>query len=115
MSKRDREKLETLAEIAALLSYRAQRPMAQAQARAAGARIRAQEIGEARAQLGSDATDPVQAAFMARQAIHLRQLHGKAMSDVARFQAELEIATAQARPQLGRKIAIERLLRQSRR
>ena len=105
-----KDRLEALVAIAAVLSDRALAPVAAAQARLETARARADGLAASRAQLRGDCCDPVQAAMMARQGEALRRRQATAMTDLARIQAELEIAKAAARPAFGRKIALERLL-----
>lgn len=107
---RRRDRLAALSQVAALLSDQALAPVAAAQARVAAARGAAEAIARTRAELSADAADPVQAALMARQAERLRQRQAAAMTDLARLQADLEMAKAAARPAFGRMIALDRLL-----
>jgi len=107
------DRLAALAAVAALMSDRALAPVATAQARLAAGRRQAEAIAQARAQLTADAADPVQAALMALQAERMRQRQVAAMSDLARLQAEFEIAKAAARPAFGRRVVLARLLAQA--
>ena len=103
------DRLAALAALAGLMSDRAMGPVARAQARLDGARAEVGALAEARARAEVDAADPVQAALMARQAEGVRRRQVAAMTDLARLQAELEIAKAAARPAFGRKLALGRL------
>lgn len=109
MTRRDR-RLADLAALAAMMSERALAPVALAQARIVAGRSEVEALAQARTQLGADAADPVQAALMARQADRLRHRQVAALSDLARLQAEVEIAKAAARPAFGRKQVLDRLL-----
>jgi hypothetical protein len=105
-----KDRLAALRQVAALLSDQALAPVAAAQAQVEAARGHAAAIARTRAELSANAADPVQAALMARQAQRLRQRQAAAMTDLARLQANLEMAKAAARPAFGRKIALDRLL-----
>lgn len=109
MRKRE-EKLAELARIAALLADRGLAPVAAAQARRDARRARIDRLAAQRATLSAGSGEPVLAAALARQAERLRRIQAEAMTDLARHEAELEIAKARARPAFGRKLALERLL-----
>jgi hypothetical protein len=109
---RKADKLASLAALAGLVADRALLPVAQAEARLARARMRAEALAQARGALASSVTDPLQAALMARQAERLRHSQIAAMSDLARCQVDVELAKDAARPAYGRKLALERLLAQ---
>jgi len=99
-----------MASLAAILSDRALQPVAQAQTRLDAAKAEVAAIAQVRASLGCDASDPVQAALMARQGERLRHRQAAAMSEVANRQAKLDINKTAARPAFGRKIALEKLM-----
>jgi hypothetical protein len=103
------DRLAMLARLAALLSDRALGPVAEAKARVAAAQVRADAMAQARSRICVDAGDPVQAALMGRQVDGLRHRHIAAMSELAGLQAQLDHATASARPAFGRKIALDRM------
>lgn len=111
---RGSDKMAALASLAGLIADRALAPVTEAQARLAKARARADVLAQARATLSIDASDPLQAALMARQSERMRHRHVAAMSDLARLQAELEIAKEAARPVYGRKLVLERLIARTR-
>jgi hypothetical protein len=108
------DKMAALAALAGLVADRALAPVAVAQARLAAARAKAGALAQTRATLATDAADPLQAALMARQSERMRHRHIAAMSDLARLQADLELAKEAARPAYGRKLALDRLLAQRR-
>lgn len=104
------EKLRALAQIAALLAERALPPVAAARDRVAAQQGRIDDMVAQREALAVDGVDPVLAARLASQAQRLRQQQATAMSDLARAQAELELAISAARPALARKAVLERLV-----
>lgn len=104
------DKLADLARIAALLADRALPPVAAAQNRLAAQQGLIDDMASRRAALRGDGVDPALAARLARQAQRLRVQQSEAMSDLARAQAELEMAKAAARPALARKAVLERLV-----
>ena len=105
-----RDRLQTLAAIAALAEERALAPLATAQARLAAARAEVAQIRQARDGLTLDATDPFQARMTIRMAQSLRDRQAAALSELATREAAVEIARTVARPAVGRRIALERLL-----
>ena len=104
------DKLRDLARIAALLAERALPPVAAARDRVAAQQRRIDDMAARRDALVVDGVDPVLAARLAQQAQRLRLQQATAMSDLARAQAELELAIAAARPALARKAVLERLV-----
>lgn len=107
---RRQDRLRALAALAALLEERALAPVAAAQMNVAHAEARIAELRTARKDLAADACDPFQAVMMARQAERLRHRHAAALSDLAALRAALEIAKASARPAVGRRHVLDRLL-----
>jgi hypothetical protein len=103
-------RLADLARIAALLAERALPPVAAAQERLATAQALIDDMAARRAGLKLDGADPVLAAQLARQAQRLRVHQTMAMADLARAQAELNVAKAAARPVMARKVVLERLV-----
>jgi hypothetical protein len=104
------DRLRALAALAAMLEKRAAAPVAAAEARMGRAKAEVTAIRQAREHLAADARDPLQAAMMARQADRLRHRQAEALSELAARQAALEIAKAGARPAVGRRIVLDRLL-----
>jgi hypothetical protein len=103
-------RLKALSQIASLVEARALLPVAQAQARLGKISTEVSSIRKVREDLAADPCDPFQAAMMARQAERLRLRHAAALSELAACQAALDIAKASARPAVGRRIAVDRLL-----
>jgi hypothetical protein len=106
-------RLNDLARIATLLSDRALAPVAAAQARVEAKRTEVAGLATHRRALDTDGADPVQAAFLAQQARRLRRRQASALSELARLEAELEIAKAAARAAYGRKLVLDRLHREA--
>lgn len=102
-------RLAILAELAALAEQRALAPLRAAQTRLALSEANVAALRQAREDLAADAGDPVQAALMARQSDQLRKRHVTALSALAADRAALELARAEARPFIGRRLALERL------
>jgi hypothetical protein len=102
-------RLRLLADLAALAEQRALVPLRAAQSRLAASEAVVAALRQAREDLAADASDPVQAALMARQSEQLFKGQLAALSALAADRAALEIARATARPVIGRRIALERL------
>jgi hypothetical protein len=107
-------RLAQLARLAGLISDRALAPVAALRAEIAATTAARGALADRRAALARDTTDPVLAALMARQAERLRLREADALSRLARLEAELERAKAAARPAYGRKVALDRLVQETR-
>lgn len=103
-------RLADLALVAALLAERASAPVAKAQDRLRAQKGQIDGLVARRAALSLDGADPVVAARLARLAEHLRQEHAAAMVELARAQAECDIARQAVRPAVARKAVLERLV-----
>lgn len=104
------DRLRALAALAALMEERALAPVAVARGRVDRAEAEVAAIRQARDALSADAQAPFQAAMMARRAEDLRRRQAAALSELAALRAALEIAKASARPAVGRRHALDRLL-----
>lgn len=113
MTGRDARRLADLARIAAMLAERAAGPVALAQGRLQAQTARIDALAARRAALSLDGADPVVAARLALMAERLRREHAAALMELARAQAECDIARQAARPALARKSVLERLVQRA--
>lgn len=102
-------RLADLARIAALAAEHAAAPVARAQARLRVLQRHIDDLAARRAGLSTDGVDPVVAARLARLAQRLRQDQAAALAELARAQADLDMAWQAARPALSRKLVLARL------
>lgn len=105
-----RDRLRALAALALLVERRALVPVAKAQAAVAAAASEVAEVQRHRQSMTVDVLDPALAAGMSRHAERLRRKQAEVLSGLAGKKADLEIALHHARPAIGRRIVIQRLV-----
>ena len=115
MTRRATDRLSRLSALAALIADREVAEVAAASAVCTEIEHRIAEIARHRGQLAGSAEDPVHAALMGHQSQRLRTVQTEAAERLARAKVDLEMAKAKARPAIGRKAVLEKLLAEARR